>query len=165
MKIREIPLDRLRQDEAAILRLGTHIDVRGLKDCWLWNGATTTARGHTYGAWAWSGYSWKPHRVVWALENGPIPAGMTIDHLCRTKLCCNPLHLEPVSASENSARMWANPNRLYSLLRPCGHAREFGSATCRKCLVVRVAVSQAKRPEYYREMKRLQKQKERARSR
>lgn len=42
----------------------------------------------------------------WAYERwiGPIPDGLTIDHLCRVKRCINPMHLEAVTLSENTKR-------------------------------------------------------------
>jgi hypothetical protein len=39
-----------------------------------------------------------------ALLIGPIPDGLQLDHLCRNKACCNPMHLEPVTARENQRR-------------------------------------------------------------
>lgn len=44
------------------------------------------------------------HRVAWEMERGPIPEGLTIDHLCRVTLCANVLHLEPVPLLENVMR-------------------------------------------------------------
>ena len=44
------------------------------------------------------------HRKAWIERNGAIPEGMTIDHLCRTKLCLNVDHMEVVTRSENSRR-------------------------------------------------------------
>lgn len=42
----------------------------------------------------------------WAYERwiGPIPDGLTIDHLCYNRNCVNPAHLEPVTHSENVRR-------------------------------------------------------------
>ena len=42
----------------------------------------------------------------WAYEHfvGPIGEGLTIDHLCRNRLCINPLHLEAVTQGENVLR-------------------------------------------------------------
>lgn len=44
------------------------------------------------------------HRLAYALLRGPIQDGLTLDHLCRNPSCCNPEHLEPVTAAENIRR-------------------------------------------------------------
>lgn len=44
------------------------------------------------------------HRVVYQMWRGPVPPGLELDHLCRNKACCNPLHLEPVTRSVNVRR-------------------------------------------------------------
>lgn len=44
------------------------------------------------------------HRLAYEAAVGPIPPGLTIDHLCRNKRCCNPAHLEPVTRAENTRR-------------------------------------------------------------
>jgi hypothetical protein len=51
-----------------------------------------------------SGKSLWVHRLAWELEHGPIPADLTIDHLCRRPLCCNTKHMELVTRGENSRR-------------------------------------------------------------
>jgi hypothetical protein len=37
------------------------------------------------------------HRIVWRRVFGAIPAGLTVDHLCRITLCQRPDHLELVT--------------------------------------------------------------------
>ncbi len=44
------------------------------------------------------------HRAAWVCINGPIPEGMTLDHLCRNRSCINPAHLEPVTMKVNVRR-------------------------------------------------------------
>lgn len=44
------------------------------------------------------------HRAIYETLVGPIPAGLTLDHLCRNRWCVNPQHLEPVTARENVLR-------------------------------------------------------------
>lgn len=44
------------------------------------------------------------HRLAYAWLVGQIPAGLTLDHLCRNTVCVNPLHLEPVTHRVNVLR-------------------------------------------------------------
>jgi hypothetical protein len=44
------------------------------------------------------------HRRAYQLAIGPIPGGLVLDHLCRTRRCVNPLHLELVTSAENTRR-------------------------------------------------------------
>ena len=41
------------------------------------------------------------HRVVFELQNGPIPAGLAVDHKCFTRDCINPEHLQLATPAEN----------------------------------------------------------------
>lgn len=71
------------------------------ESCWLWTGAKTP---DGYGVASWDGRSARAHRVAYELKVGPIPAGLTIDHLCRVRHCVNPAHLEVVTGRENILR-------------------------------------------------------------
>lgn len=44
------------------------------------------------------------HRLAYEVARGSIPEGLTLDHLCRNRLCINVDHLEPVSVAENILR-------------------------------------------------------------
>ena len=78
--------------------------------CWLWTGKTDGRAKGPYGQFTQkrNGVAKKnsPHRAMYELMVGPIPEGLTIDHLCNTPLCCRPDHLEPVTAAENQRRLW-----------------------------------------------------------
>lgn len=69
-------------------------------DCWIWQGATD----HGYGRVWIDGKAKRVHRLVWEALYGPIPEGLQLDHICRVRMCCNPAHLDLVTALENSQR-------------------------------------------------------------
>ena len=70
--------------------------------CWLWEGADDGRHG--YGRFKVGRTCRQAHRISYELHKGPIPAGLTLDHLCRTPSCVCPDHLEPVTALENLRR-------------------------------------------------------------
>lgn len=74
--------------------------------CWIWQSTIYGIRQDRpgYGSITVARRNRPAHRVSYELLRGPIPAGMTIDHLCRVTLCVNPAHLEPVTAAENTRR-------------------------------------------------------------
>jgi hypothetical protein len=75
---------------------------RGLNTpCWLWLGALAN-RG--YAQTTVNGRRDMAHRVVYEFLVGPIPRGLTLDHLCMVHHCVNPEHLEPVTNKVNTLR-------------------------------------------------------------
>lgn len=94
--------------------------------CWLWTAATFPSG---YGALSnWPGNPVLAHRVSWEIHHGPIPDDLTIDHLCHTRRCVNPEHLEPVTRVENSRRQNGGTDTHFA----CGHQRE-GNTYRRGC--------------------------------
>jgi len=69
--------------------------------CWLW-AAGLNRDG--YGQFAPAGFTMLAHRWAYTHFVGPIPDGLTIDHLCRVRNCVNPKHMEPVTQRENTLR-------------------------------------------------------------
>lgn len=126
----------LGQTEAE--RFWAKVDRRGPDDCWLWTGAVQS-RG--YGQLGVDGKLVYAHRWAYEHEVGPIPDGLTIDHLCRTRLCVNARHLEPVTNKVNIQRgesPWATNARKTH----CVNGHEFtlentfarpGGRGCRMC--------------------------------
>lgn len=84
--------------------------VRKTDGCWLWTASTNGRPGYgifrggvgrdKYGSSRWA----LAHRFAYELAHGPIPAGMEIDHRCRTRLCVNPAHMELVPHRTNTLR-------------------------------------------------------------
>lgn len=75
--------------------------IRFTDGCWLWIGTITTAG---YGHFKMNKRLYLAHRMIYEHLVGPIPDGLTLDHLCRVRHCVNPAHLEPVTYRENVLR-------------------------------------------------------------
>lgn len=69
------------------------------------------------------------HRVVYEAVRGPIPGGLSLDHLCRVRRCVNPDHLEAVPLRVNYER--GLPHRKRRELCALGHQR--GAVRCPVC--------------------------------
>ena len=106
--------------------------------CWIWHGSVTSAG---YGelkitASRKNTVKSSPHRFAYIYFIGTIGVDLEVDHLCRNRLCANPLHLEAVSLQENRRRR--NEAKTH-----CKNGHEFteentyahlGRRSCRTCL-------------------------------
>lgn len=100
------------------------------------------------------------HRASWVRVNGQVPLGMTIDHLCKQRMCVNPEHMRLLPNYENARRIdgkdWpigtcANGHSADSL-RPVKRRSKDGSPrwgrTCYECAdIYRKRYSDRKRAE------------------
>lgn len=107
--------------------------------CLIW---TATINSAGYGNFKVGKIS-SAHRFAYEYFIGPIPDGLDIDHLCRNRACCDPLHLEAVPRRINLAR-GQMPNMVTHRTRRCKRGHEFGDddyyaskgaarRTCRIC--------------------------------
>ena len=67
-------------------------------DCLVWTGYRNT-RG--YGRLRANGKLVYAHRYAWERDNGPVPAGMMVDHICHNPSCVEVTHLRLASQAEN----------------------------------------------------------------
>jgi hypothetical protein len=91
--------------------------------CWIWQGHIRPTGYGSFnrksdGTWR----SQQAHRAAYEMLRGPIPDGLTLDHLCSVRACVNPEHLDPCTLGENSRRAatWSG-NRTHC---PKGHPYE-----------------------------------------
>lgn len=94
--------------DSARHRFWVKVDTSG--ECWLWL-ASTCGQGYGQffvrkgiGAKGVRPFNALAHRAAWELTNGQIPDGLTIDHICRNRICVNPAHMEIVTLRENIGR-------------------------------------------------------------
>lgn len=130
-------MNGLSRQDIAVNRFMTKVQRRGA--CLIWIGAKTD-KG--YGRFRdANGGTVQPHLFFWRHINGPVPAGLELDHLCKNPACCWPDHLEPVTHHENlrrSASWDVNKKKTH-----CPHGHPYspsntifgksGSRFCRTC--------------------------------
>lgn len=117
-----------------------HVTIAPVTGCWVYGGALLP---NGYGVL----HHEVVHRTVYKKLVGPIPHGMTVDHVktrgCRSKACCWPAHLEVVTRPENSRRnaLWnaGLPRRSRSGL-PILDSTDFHRSTAK--VLSRVCVGQ-----------------------
>jgi hypothetical protein len=110
-------------------RLASRVIV---SDCWVWTGAKV----YGYGRINAPGFSTLAHRWVWENLVGPIPDGLTLDHLCRNRACVNPDHLEPVPMKINAERGagdWTPGTCKHGHGPEDRHRAPSGQTYCRAC--------------------------------
>ena len=92
---------RPRQQSTSVNQRLTEGSTRNEAGCLIWQGAVGK---NGYGRISVSNTVRYVHRVAYETWASPIPAGLTIDHLCRVRMCIDPTHLEPVTLAENTRR-------------------------------------------------------------
>ncbi len=120
--------------------------------CWEWDGRKQKKTGH--GRYQVSREkSVAAHRHSYETLVGPIPDGLTLDHLCRNPPCVNPDHLDPVTNAVNVLRGFGI-TAMQKRQTHCKHNHEFtaentyttkrGIRQCRECHRVITRVNSAR---------------------
>ncbi len=73
--------------------------------CWLWEGHIDK---DGYGTHTVNRAPVRAHRFSYEKYKNLIQPGLVIDHLCKTRSCVNPDHVEPVTVTENNRRIHRN---------------------------------------------------------
>lgn len=118
------------------------VDTTEPGECWTWQAAVHPQSG--YGTAARWGRGLGPHRIAWVLAGNRLNDWPRehLDHLCRNRACCNPAHLELVTARENIRRGVSKVARQMAQTH-CVHGHPFsggnlfydnvGRRKCREC--------------------------------
>jgi hypothetical protein len=123
-----------------------------ISGCWIWQRAVDA---YGYGTLKIDGRNVMAHRAVFERHRGPIPVGLTLDHVCHTndaacvggrtclhRPCVNPWHMEPVTKLVNDLR-GRSFRAVNAAKAHCARGHEFteaniyrtaeGSRACRAC--------------------------------
>jgi hypothetical protein len=111
--------------------------------CWLWTGRINN-KGYAGASLKASGSNTTyAHRIAYLMLIGAVPSGLELDHKCRTTVCVNPDHLEPVSHAENLRRGRSAQQNRHITHCPRGHAYDEentkfyeGRRYCKACHVI-----------------------------
>jgi hypothetical protein len=125
----------------------SHTDTSRADECWRWGGRLDRdGYGRAIG-------NRLAHRLAWGAARGPIPEGLHIDHLCRTRSCINPAHMEPVPPAVNTLR-GVSFSAINARKTVCNRGHLFteedtriyrGYRVCKRCDVIRQAEYQKRR--------------------
>ena len=125
----------MQLDSSAITRFWSK--VKFSESCWIWRGSIGQKGYGLFPYGGQNGHNVNAHRVAYTLVVGPIADGLEIDHLCRTRNCVRPAHLEAVTHQENIRRGWryTKTHCLRGHLRSAEnlYTHKNGSRSCRIC--------------------------------
>lgn len=145
-------LQELISKRRALRKKSPLIEIKS-NGCWQW---AWSLDKDGYGEFLCNNQRLRMHRYFYEKLKKPIPDGLTIDHLCRNRACCNPSHLEAVTLKENLLR-GDTLNAKYAQRTHCkqgheltaenlakNHKGHFGR-NCLKCIKLRQANRQERK--------------------
>lgn len=100
----ELDVSPLTANQYRLFWLKVRWDPSG---CWLWEGNRTPTGYGLFGYWRGGDKPYgtlRVHKQMYRWFVGEVPEGLELDHLCRSRNCVNPAHLEAVTHLENVRR-------------------------------------------------------------
>lgn len=114
--------------------------------CHVFRGSKRKERGdlNGYGTFTINCKTYTVHTYVWEKENGSIPKGLMVDHICRVRPCCNIDHLRLVTHEVNNLENSTSVAAINASKTHCLRGHEFtpsntyvvkvtGGRQCRTC--------------------------------
>ena len=139
-------------------RFFSKVRINQKTSCWEW----VACQAMGYGYFRLGSSMWLAHRVSYFVFVSAIPDGLTLDHLCRNRVCVNPQHLEPVPLKVNCLR-GESPQAINARKIQCyqGHALSGSNLRidkkgrrCRACNKEAMRLWHIKNPGYKRRYNR-----------
>lgn len=84
--------------------------VNKTDSCWLWTGILNN-KG--YGVSRYKMHTYLAHRMSYVMENGPIPDGLIVLHICDVPSCIKPAHLRLGTQKDNMAECAAKDRSCF----------------------------------------------------
>jgi len=140
----QLPISEVLADQLAWI-IKKQIAVQKPGGCWIRSGRKPTLNGYTNITKTVAGKRryYYAHRVMYVAAKGPIPDGLTIDHLCNNRACCNPKHLQAVPQHVNAFRGEKNYYAINARKTHCLRGHELpphvlgGKRACQACRTIR----------------------------
>ncbi len=128
--------NRLPVNQKLLIRLFSSIRISVTSEfngspCWDW--VKSKDRGgygktiYTHSVKVYKHY--RSHRLFYDIFVEIIPTHLVTDHLCRNVACCNPAHLEPVTAKVNTLR-GLSPSALNAVKTHCPKGHPYTPENC-----------------------------------